>query len=145
MKLSVFHWKARSPLYGWPFPNYLANKYSKNGVTFLQRLVQRIIILFLCGILSLFLSVNMWPMNHEPDIISLDNWSGNARESLHVGERLEETQLFPCICVLQSKLVHLYQTSSLLPCPLPIVASASLQLVYSFLYSEHIIAILISN
>jgi hypothetical protein len=35
-------------------------------------------------------------------------------------------------------LVHLYQTSSLLHSPLPIVASASLRLLYSFLYSEHI-------
>jgi hypothetical protein len=35
-------------------------------------------------------------------------------------------------------LVHLYQTSSLLPGPLPIVASASLRLLYSLLYSEHI-------
>jgi hypothetical protein len=35
-------------------------------------------------------------------------------------------------------LVHLYQTSSLLPDPLPIVASASLRLLYLFLYREHI-------
>jgi hypothetical protein len=42
--------------------------------------------------------------------------------------------LFPCICVLQPKLVH----SSLLPGPLSIVASASLRLLYSLLYSEHI-------
>jgi hypothetical protein len=39
---------------------------------------------------------------------------------------------------LQPKPVHLYQTSSLLPSSLPIVASASLRLLYSFLYSEHI-------
>jgi hypothetical protein len=45
---------------------------------------------------------------------------------------------FPCICVLQPKLVHQYQTSLLLPSPLPIVASVSLRLLYSFLYSEHI-------
>jgi hypothetical protein len=32
--------------------------------------------------------------------------------------------LLPCTCVLQPKLVHLYQTPSLLPSPLPIVASA---------------------
>jgi hypothetical protein len=43
--------------------------------------------------------------------------------------------LFPCICILQPKLVHVYQTSSLLPSPLPMVASASLRLLYSFLYS----------
>jgi hypothetical protein len=46
--------------------------------------------------------------------------------------------LFPCICALQPKLVPLYQTSSLLPSPLPTVASDSLKLQYSFLYSEHI-------
>jgi hypothetical protein len=46
--------------------------------------------------------------------------------------------LFPCICVLQLKLFHLYQTSSLLPSPLLIVASASLRLLYSLPYSEYI-------
>jgi hypothetical protein len=46
--------------------------------------------------------------------------------------------LFPCTCVLQPKLVHLYQTSSLLSSPLPIVVSASLRVLCSFLYSEHI-------
>jgi hypothetical protein len=46
--------------------------------------------------------------------------------------------LLPCICVLQPRLIHLYQTSSVLPGPLPIVASASLRLLYSLLYSEHI-------
>jgi hypothetical protein len=43
--------------------------------------------------------------------------------------------LLPCTCVLQPTLVHLCQTSSLLPGPLPIVDSASL---YLFLYNEHI-------
>jgi hypothetical protein len=46
--------------------------------------------------------------------------------------------LLPCTCVLQPTLVHFYQTSSLLPSPLPIVASASLRLLYSLLYSKHI-------
>jgi hypothetical protein len=46
--------------------------------------------------------------------------------------------LLPCTCVLQPTLVHLYLTSSLLPSLLPIVASASLRLLYSLLYSEHI-------
>jgi hypothetical protein len=46
--------------------------------------------------------------------------------------------LLPCTCVLQSTLVHLYQTSSLLPGLLPIVASANLRLLYSLLYREHI-------
>jgi hypothetical protein len=46
--------------------------------------------------------------------------------------------LVPCTCVLQTILVHLCQTSSLLPGLLSIVASASLRLLYSLLYSEHI-------
>jgi hypothetical protein len=46
--------------------------------------------------------------------------------------------LFPCTCVLQPTLVHLYQTTSLLPGPLPTVASPSLRSLYSLLYSEHI-------
>jgi hypothetical protein len=46
--------------------------------------------------------------------------------------------LLPCTCVLQPELIHLYQTSSLLPGPLPIEASVSLRLLYSFLYREHI-------
>jgi hypothetical protein len=43
--------------------------------------------------------------------------------------------LLPCTSVLQPTLVHFYQTSSLLPGPLPIVASANLRLLYSLLYS----------
>jgi hypothetical protein len=46
--------------------------------------------------------------------------------------------LLSCTDVLQPTLVHLYQTSSLLLSPLPIVASASLRLLYLLLYSEHI-------
>jgi hypothetical protein len=38
--------------------------------------------------------------------------------------------LLPCTCVLQPKLIYLYQTSSLLPVHLPIMASASLRLLY---------------
>jgi hypothetical protein len=38
--------------------------------------------------------------------------------------------LLPCTCVLQPTLVHLYQTSSLLPSPLPTVASVILRLLY---------------
>jgi hypothetical protein len=45
--------------------------------------------------------------------------------------------LLPCICMLIVILVHLYQTSSLLPNPLPILASASLRLLYLLLCSEH--------
>jgi hypothetical protein len=46
--------------------------------------------------------------------------------------------LLPCTCVLQPTLVLLYQTSSLLSSLIPIVASASLRLLYSLLYSVHI-------
>jgi hypothetical protein len=46
--------------------------------------------------------------------------------------------LFPCIYALQPTLVHFYQTSSLLPSPLTIIALASLRLQYSLPYSEHI-------
>jgi hypothetical protein len=46
--------------------------------------------------------------------------------------------LLPCTCILQPELFHLYQTSSLLPSPFPIVASASIRLLYLLFYSEHI-------
>jgi hypothetical protein len=46
--------------------------------------------------------------------------------------------LLPCTSVLQPTLVHLYQTSSLIPGPLPVVAFASLRLLYSLLYSKQI-------
>jgi hypothetical protein len=46
--------------------------------------------------------------------------------------------LFPCIYVLQSQLVHLYQSSSLHSSPLPMVAPTSLKFLYSLLYREHI-------
>jgi hypothetical protein len=46
--------------------------------------------------------------------------------------------LLPWTCVLQLELVHLYQTSSLLPSHLLILASTSLRLLYLLLYSEHI-------
>jgi hypothetical protein len=46
--------------------------------------------------------------------------------------------LAPCTCVLQPTLSHLCWTSSLLPGPLPIVASASLRFLYSLCNSEHI-------
>jgi hypothetical protein len=39
---------------------------------------------------------------------------------------------------ITATLVHLYQNSSLLPSTFPIVALASLRLLYSLLYSEHI-------
>jgi hypothetical protein len=44
----------------------------------------------------------------------------------------------PCTGVLQPKLVHLYQTSSLFLSLLPIVSSASLRLLYSLFYGENI-------
>jgi hypothetical protein len=44
--------------------------------------------------------------------------------------------LLPCTCVLQP--TGLYYTSSLLPGPLPIVASASLRLLYLLFCSKHV-------
>jgi hypothetical protein len=46
--------------------------------------------------------------------------------------------LLPFTCVLQPTLAHLCQTFLLLPGPLPIVATASLWLLYLLLYNEHI-------
>jgi hypothetical protein len=46
--------------------------------------------------------------------------------------------LLPCTCVLQLTLVYLYQTSSLLPSHLPILASVSLRSLYMLLYGEQI-------
>jgi hypothetical protein len=48
--------------------------------------------------------------------------------------------LFLCTCALKPTVVHLhcFQTCSLLPNPLLIVASASLRFLYFLLYSEHI-------
>jgi hypothetical protein len=45
---------------------------------------------------------------------------------------------FPCIYVLKPQFVHLYQTSSLLPSLLLMVATGSLRFLYSFLCSGHI-------
>jgi hypothetical protein len=75
-------------------------------------------------------------------------WRGNIRDNkkdlafLLIWNKDSYTERFlellPCICVLQPILVHLYQTSSLLLGPLSIVASVSVRLLYSLLYSEHI-------
>jgi hypothetical protein len=75
-------------------------------------------------------------------------WRENIRDSkkyiafLLGGDRDSYTERFlallPCTCILQPTLVHLYQTPSLLPGPLPIVASDSLRLLYLLTYSEHI-------
>jgi hypothetical protein len=46
--------------------------------------------------------------------------------------------LLPCTCELHPILVHLYKTSTVLSGLPPIVASVSLRLLYSLLYSEHI-------
>jgi hypothetical protein len=46
--------------------------------------------------------------------------------------------LLPYFCLLQPTLIHLCQTSSLLSDTLPIVASSSLRLFSSLIYSEHI-------
>jgi hypothetical protein len=42
------------------------------------------------------------------------------------------------MCVLKPTLVHLYQTSSVLPGHLPLVACVSLRLLYLLLYSRYI-------
>jgi hypothetical protein len=69
--------------------------------------------------------------DNKKDIAFLLEWEkGSYTERLLV--------LLPCTCVLQPKEIHLYLTSSLLPSPLPTVASASLRLLYSLLYSGHI-------
>jgi hypothetical protein len=39
--------------------------------------------------------------------------------------------IFPCICVLQPQLVHLYQSFSLFPISPPMVALANLGFLYS--------------
>jgi hypothetical protein len=75
-------------------------------------------------------------------------WRENIRDNkkniafLLVWDKNSSTKRFlallPYPCVLQPTLVYLYQTSSLLPDPLPIVASASLRLLYLLLYSDHI-------
>jgi hypothetical protein len=46
--------------------------------------------------------------------------------------------LLPCTCVLQDTWVCFYQTSSVLPGPIPIVASDNLRLLYSLHNREHI-------
>jgi hypothetical protein len=46
--------------------------------------------------------------------------------------------LLPCTSILQPTLVNLYLTFSLLPSPLPTVASANLRLLFLLLYSKQI-------
>jgi hypothetical protein len=68
--------------------------------------------------------------DNKKDITFLPVWDKDSYKRV--------VALLPCTCVLQPTLVHLYQTSSLLPGHLPIVASVSLRLLYWLLYSEHI-------
>jgi hypothetical protein len=65
--------------------------------------------------------------DNKKDIMFLLVWDKDTERFL---------ALIPCTCVLQHILVHLCQTSSLFPGPLPIVASASLILFY--LHISHI-------
>jgi hypothetical protein len=75
-------------------------------------------------------------------------WRENLRDYkkdiafLLVWDKVNYTERFlallPCTSELQLTFIHLYQTTSLLPGPLPIVASANLRLLYLLLYSEHI-------
>jgi hypothetical protein len=61
--------------------------------------------------------------NNKKDIAFLLVWDKDSYTERFLS-------LLPCTCVLQLKLVHLYQTSALLPAHLPIVASVSLRLLY---------------
>jgi hypothetical protein len=72
---------------------------------------------------------NIW--NSKKDIAFLLNWGKYSNTKRFLA-------LLPYTCVLKHTLVHHYQTSSLLPSPLPVVVSASWRLLYSPLYSEHI-------
>jgi hypothetical protein len=69
--------------------------------------------------------------DNKKDIIFLLAWNKDSYTERFLA-------LLPCTCVLHPKLVRLYQTSSLLPSRLPIVASVSLTLLYSLPYSGHI-------
>jgi hypothetical protein len=89
-----------------------------------------------------------WEEPVVPPSYSLIFWRENIRDNnkdiefLLVWDKDIYTERFlallPCTCILQPRLVYLYQTSSLLSGPLPIVVSASLRLLYLLLYSEHI-------
>jgi hypothetical protein len=73
-----------------------------------------------------------------------EDMSNNRRDSvfLLVWHKDSYTERFlallPCTCALPPEFVHLYQTSSLLPCHLPILTSVILRLLYYLLYSGHI-------
>jgi hypothetical protein len=79
--------------------------------------------------LSNFVEEKTW--DNKKDIVFLLVWDKDSYTERFL-------VLLPCTCVLQPTLVHLCQTSPVLPGSLPIVASASLRLLYSNLYSEHI-------
>jgi hypothetical protein len=78
------------------------------------------------------------------DFVEEKNIKDNKKDIplLLVGDKDSDTERFlallPCTCLLQSTLVHLYQTSSLLPGHLPKVFSANLRLFYLVLNREHI-------
>jgi hypothetical protein len=96
---------------------------------------------------TLFVLPTFWTDLFRPPILWFC-WRENIRDNrrdivlLLVWDKDNYTEKFlallPFTCVLQPRLVHLYQISSLLPGPLSIVASERLRLLYSFLYSEHI-------
>jgi hypothetical protein len=90
----------------------------------------------------------IWTTFPTPHLVLRFCWRENIKDNkkdivfLLVWDKYSYTERYlvflPHTCVLQPTLVHLYQNSSLLPSPLPIVASASLRLLYSHLYSKHI-------
>jgi hypothetical protein len=96
---------------------------------------------------SCLLTLHFWAESVLPLVLQFywrENIRGNKKDIvfLLVWDKDSYTKRFlalvPCTCVLKSTLIHSCQTSSVLPGPLPIVASATLRLLYSLLYSEHI-------
>jgi hypothetical protein len=69
--------------------------------------------------------------DHKKDIAFLLVWDKDSYTERFLG-------LPPCTCVLQSSLVHFYQTYLLLLGLIPIVAPANLRLLYLLLNKEHI-------
>jgi hypothetical protein len=77
-------------------------------------------------------------IRNKKDIVVLVDWGKYSYTERFLA-------LLACTCVLQPTLLHLYQTSSLFLGPLPIVASASLRLLNSLLYREHLNRIQVSG
>jgi hypothetical protein len=120
------------------------SKYNLSSEGFLVYFILSFLHLFTCAYIIWATSLPASRQNLLYPLVLQFYWGDNKKDIafLLVWSKDSYTERFlallPCICVLQPTLVHLYQTSSLLPGSLPIVASASLRLLYSLLYSEHI-------